>query len=274
MAFRWQPGALVLACLVQVATPAMAAEQPIGWGASELDAWLPLPQVLDQPLLPDWAPRMERAPMAQIDPTMPQRQQRRGPGGPGGGPGLMGALPQDGIFDFMRYLRVPSPRVGNMEFSASVAGLHTESDQPSARADMGMDAGPGSTFQVAAKYLVDRHVSVTFGLNGAQAQTQVPSAEVAPAAPRTRPSVMRGFANLGPSMVQRLVSTTVQPSAAIQYAGPYGLNVSLGVASNPLDTSGAADVQLHCTYRTDFRTHRLPAMPAPLGPAVGPLANR
>jgi hypothetical protein len=269
MASRWQPGALALAWVIQLATPAMAAEQPIGWGASELDAWLPLPQVLDQPLLPEWSPRLERTPMANV---MPQRQQRRGPGG-AGGPGLMGALPQDGIFDFMRYLRVPSPRIGNMEFSAAVAGLHTESDQPSARSEMGMDGGPGSTFQVAAKYLVDRHVSVTFGLNGAQAQTQVPSTEVA-AAPRTRPSVMRGFASIGPSMVQRLVSTTVQPSASIQYAGPYGLNVSLGVASNPLDTSGAADVQLHCSYRTDFRTHRLPAVPAPLGPAVGPVANR
>jgi len=192
---------------------------------------------------------------------------------------LQGALPQDGIMDFMRYLRVPSARLGNVELSAAVAGLRTESERPSAGADLGLEGGPGSTFQLAAKYLVDRHVSLTLGLNGANAQTQAPSDQAAarPLAGRPRPGAMRGFAaigNLGPSMVQRLVNSSVQPSAAIQYAGPYGLNLSLGVASNPLDSAGAADIQLHATYRTDFSGKRLPAMPAPLGAALGPLVNR
>jgi hypothetical protein len=247
MAKWWQIGTLVLGCVIQVAAPARA---------SELDAWLPMPPVLDEPPIPAWTPVLERAPRpASI------RQGRRGPG-------ALSAKPQDGIFDFMKYLRVPSPRLGNVELSASVGGLHTESEQPSAKGEMGMDGGPGSTFQLAATYLVDRHVSVSFGLNGAQSQVQ------APVASRPRPGAMRGFAAIGPSMVQRLVSTSVLPSAAVQYAGPFGLNLSLGVASNPLDASGAADIQVHAAYRTDFRDHRLPALPAPLGPGVGPLANR
>jgi hypothetical protein len=276
MANWWQLGTLALGCVALSAAPAMA---------SELDAWLPLPPVLDAELPSTWTPAFDRTPMpaANVDPNAgsTQRQPRRGPGGPGGAPGgPMAAMPQGGVFDFVKYLKVPSPRLGNVELSASVGGLHTESDQPSAKADMGMDAGPGSSFQVAAKYLVDRHVSVTFGLNGAQAQTQQPSdvatAQVAAGTPRPRTGAMRGFSaisNIGPSMVQRLVSTTVQPSAAVQYAGPYGLNLSLGVASNPLDVSGAADVQFHATYRTDFRERRLEKLPAPLGPCVGPLAN-
>ncbi|MDB5096161.1 MAG: hypothetical protein JWM80_582 [Cyanobacteria bacterium RYN_339] len=282
-------GTLAIVCVAQMAGPAMAAD---------LDTWLPLPPVLDTDKPIEWTATFDRtpAPAQDVDPTSAsaQRQPRRGAGGPGGprppgGPGGPGGLgvdlantPIGGVAEFVKQLRVPSPRLGNVELSAGVGGLHTESDQPSAKADMGMDAGPGSTFQVAAKYLVDKHVSITFGLNGAQAQTQAastdPAAQAAAmqaATPRPKTNAMRGFtaiSNIGPSMVQRLVSTTVQPTAAIQYAGPFGLNLSLGVASNPLDVTGAADVQFHATYRSDFRDKRLPALPAPLGVGVGPLA--